>query len=542
MPYPTTIMGRTTWRLLLAALLLAVAVAGGGCLLPPIESQSGIPTANTLTIFGSGPLTLDPALSQDSGSHTYIVQIFSGLVTLDEDLNVVPDIAQSWTVETTAQGTAYTFHLRSGVRFHDGSEVTADDFKYSLDRACRPETGSPTAPSYLNDIIGVQQVLDGEAETISGVQAVDDATLMITIDQPKAYFLAKMTYPVAFVVDSANVESNDWWHKPNGTGPFTLQEWTRDELLLLKRNDLYYGDKAILGHVAFVLSGAPMQMYENDQVDVTGVSLYNLERAMDEENPLHDQLMMFPELSLTYFGFNSDEPPFDDPRVRQAFCLAVDHARVVSQVLKDSVSTASGILPPGMPGYSTELEGLDFDLARARDLLTEAGYGPGVSLPLITFNVPGAGANVPSSMTAVLYQWSQNLSDFGVDIEIRQLDSDAYFNRLEEEKDEVFFYGWVADYADPQDFLEILFRTDSANNVGHYSSPEADALLAQAAVEQDTEQRLALYRQVEQIMVTDAACLPLWFGQNYILVNPRVEGYALSPLGIPLLTNVSVTD
>jgi oligopeptide transport system substrate-binding protein len=145
-------------------------------------------------------------------------------------------------------------------------------------------------------------------------------------------------------------------------------------------------------------------------------------------------------------------------------------------------------------------------------------------------------------MTAVLYQWAQNLSDFGVKIDIRQLDSDAYFYRLDEEKDDVFFYGWVADYADPQDFLEILFGTDSANNVGHYSSPEADALLAQAAVEQDEATRLGLYQQVEQIMVSEGACLPLWFGQNYILVNPRVQGYALSPLGIPLLTTVTVSD
>jgi oligopeptide transport system substrate-binding protein len=295
-----------------------------------------------------------------------------------------------------------------------------------------------------------------------------------------------------------------------------------------------------VGHVAFVLSGAAMQMYETGEIDVTDVSIWDLERVMDEENPLHQQLMMFPELSLTYFGFNTQKPPFDNPKVRQALCLAVDRPRVVSQVLKDSVSAAYGILPPGMPGYNTELQGLDYDLDRARELLTECGYGDDVNLPTIIFNVPGAGGYVAASLTAVLYQWAQNFADFGLEIEIRQLDSDAYFYRLDEEKDDIFFYGWVADYADPQNFLEILFRTDSANNVGHYSNSQVDALLEQAATEQDTDKRFDLYQQVEQIMVSDAACLPLWFGQNYILVKPHVEGYTLSPLGIPLLAKVSV--
>ena len=535
-------MHNSARRSMLLALLLAVLCLGSSCILPSIESQSfTIPSENTLTIFGTSPLTLDPAISQEAESHTYIVQIFSGLVTLDQNMEVVPDIAENWTIETTAGGTVYTFHLRSGVKFHDGQEVTSDDFKYSLERACQPETGSPTAATYLNDIVGVEEVLAGQTETIEGVQTIDDSTLQITIDQPKAYFLAKLTYPVAFVVDEADVESGeDWWREPNGTGPFSLEEWRQDELLLLQANELYYRNKARVGHVVFVLSGAAMQMYETGEIDVTDVSLWDLERVMDEENPLHKQLMMFPELSLTYFGFNTQEPPFDNPKVRQAFCLAVDRPRVVSQVLKDSVSAASGILPPGMPGYNTELQGLDYDLDRARELLTECGYGDEVDLPTIIFNVPGAGGYVSASLTAVLYHWAQNFADFGLEIEIRQLDSDAYFYRLDEEKDDVFFYGWVADYADPQNFLEILFRTDSANNMGHYSNSQVDALLEQAAIEQDTDQRFDLYRQAEQIMVNDAACLPLWFGQNYILVKPYVEGYTLSPLGIPLLANVSV--
>lgn len=530
-------MCKLNWRsilLILIAFLCLSTICGSS-----IQSQAiSIPQTDTLTLYGSDPVTLDPAISQDSGSHTYITQIFSGLVSLDQDMKVVPDIAERWDTETTAAGTTYTFYLHSDVKFHDGRTVTAADFKYSWERACRPATASPTAATYLNDIVGVNQMLAGTADTIQGVEVVDDYTLRVTIDQPKAYFLAKLTYPVAFVVDQANVESGqEWWRKPNGTGPFKLEDWTPGQDLLLERNDLYYGDKAKVGHVAFLLSGSPMQMYEEGQIDVTDVSLSDLERVTDEANSLHTQLTVFPELSLTYIGFDTTKPPFDNPKVRQAFCYAVDKARVISQVLKDSVTPAYGILPPGMPGYDANFEGLSYDLAKAKSLLAEAGYGNGTDLPVIIFNIPGDGGYVPTSITAILYQWQLNL---GVQIQIRQLESDVYYYRLDEEKDEAFFFGWIADYADPQNFLDILFRTGTANNMGQYSNPEVDSLLDQAAIEQDSNTRLDLYRQAEEKIVSDAACLPLWFGKNYVLVKPYVTGYTLSPLGIPLLANVSV--
>lgn len=531
-------MSKLNWRSILLILIVFLCLSTTCGL--SIQSQSiSIPQTDTLSLYGSDPVTLDPAISQDSGSHTYITQIFSGLVSLDQDMKVVPDIAERWDTETTAAGTTYTFYLRSDVKFHDGRAVTAADFKYSWERACRPATASPTAATYLNDIVGVNQMLAGTADTIEGVEVVDDYTLRVTIDQPKAYFLAKLTYPVAFVVDQANVESGqEWWRKPNGTGPFKLEDWTQGQDLLLERNDLYYGDKAKVGHVAFLLSGSPMQMYEEGQIDVTDVSLSDLERVTDEANSLHAQLTVFPELSLTYIGFDTRKPPFDNPKVRQAFCYAVDKARVISQVLKDSVSPAYGILPPGMPGYDENFEGLSYDLAKAKSLLAEAGYGNGTDLPVITFDIPGEGGYVPTSITAILYQWQLNL---GVQIQIRQLESDVYYYCLNDEEDEAFFFGWIADYADPQNFLDILFRTGTANNMGQYSNPEVDSLLDQAAIEQDSNTRLDLYRQAEEKIVSDAACLPLWFGKNYVLVKPYVTGYTLSPLGIPLLANVSVS-
>src|SRR5512136_754400 len=317
--------------------LLALLCLGNNCLTRTSTPAISVPDGDTLILRDSDPSTLDPAMARETGSVGYIMQIFSGLVAFDESMNLVPDIAESW--ETDNTGTIYTFHLRDGVTFHDGRPVTAADFKYSWERACDPATGSETAGTYLNDIIGAVEMLAGDAQEMAGVQADGDYTLRVTIDQPRAYFLSKLAQPVAFVVDSSNVEGGaDWWREPNGTGPFKLKGWQAGELLLLERNDLYYRYQAKVGYVAFLLSGGySTQMYELDQIDVTGISLYDLERVMDPANRLHSQLAIFPQYNISYLGFNTTKPPFNDARVRRAFCQAVDKARVASQVLLDSV-------------------------------------------------------------------------------------------------------------------------------------------------------------------------------------------------------------
>ena len=172
-------------------------------------------------------------------------------------------------------------------------------------------------------------------------------------------------------------------------------------------------------------------------------------------------------------------------------------------------------------------------------MLIEAGFGDGADLPPVAITVPGEGGQLASWLTSILWQWNQDLE---AQIEVRQLESEAYISRLGEERDEMFLFGWVADYPDPQNFLEVLFRSDTVNNYGEYSNPEVDLLLQQAAIEQDSDIRFELYQQAEQLIVSDAACIPLWFGMNYVLVKPYVKGYVLSPLGIPLLANVSIED
>ncbi len=503
---------------------------------PPVqETPQTVYEGGTLNLYGIDPHTLDPAVSGEMTSHEYIVQLFGGLVRLDDDLEPVPDIAGEWKVSNG--GRTYTFYLRRDVKFHDGREVKADDFKYSWERACAPETGSLTAETYLGDIVGVREVLAGESEKISGVRVINDYTLEVTIDASRPYFLFKLAYTTAFVVDSFNVAAGgEWWRQPNGTGPFRLGQWDENRLFVLEKNELYYGEVAHLDSVVFHLwAGVPMQMYEMGEIDITGVSLSNIDRATDEAGPFYRELVIVSELSFFYLGFNCAEPPFDDANIRRAFTQAIDKDKLVSLVYRDMVQPADGILPPGIPGFNKDLSGLDYDVDEARELIRASRYGDVSELPPITITTTGWGASISQDLEAIIHEWRQNL---GVEVKVRQLEPQRFLYYLKEEKDEMFHAGWVADYPHPQDFLDILFHSGTENNYGEYYNPEVDALLEAAGVESDYQRSLTLYQQAEQILVADAACLPLWFGESYILVKPYVKGYKVNPMGVPSLNSV----
>jgi oligopeptide transport system substrate-binding protein len=521
--------GKGTWHVVFLVLVVVL-------FLFTLTSCSWWGSENALRLWDTGPVTLDPAISGDMSSHYYVMQIFSGLVRLDHDLNIVPDIAESW--ELSSDNKTYIFNLRENVKFDNGRGVRADDFKYSWERACDPDTDSGTAATYLGDIVGALDMLAGETEEISGIEVIGDYTLQVTIDAPKAYFLSKLAYPTAFVVDRDNVESGeDWWREPEGTGPFKLTEWQGGQSLVLERSQTYYGELARLEQVYYFLYGSPMVLYETEQIDVVSVFLPYIDRALDETGPFYSELAVTPELSLYYIGFNTAEPPFDDVNVRRAFCHAVDKERIAEVILRDMVSEAEGILPPGMPGYNEALEGLDYDIEEALDLIAASKYGDISNLPPITLTVDGYGNSIPAYLGAIIQEWQQNL---GVEISVRQLEPENYLYNVKQEKDEMFVTGWIADYPDPHNFLDILFRTGSEVNISGYSNPTLDTLLDQAAIEQNEIARLAMYEQAEQLIIDDAPCIPLFHGVNYILVEPYVKDYELSPMAIPDLSKVYI--
>jgi len=354
-----------------------------GCFGPISPTQSTVttsPTATyqaggTLNLYNTDPLTLDPAVVADSGSHAYVVQMFSGLLRLDENLLPTADIAKDWQV--SGDGKTYTFNLRQDVKFQNtGRGVTASDIKYSWERACLPATGSQTAGTYLGDITGVANVLSGKAATISGVVVKDNYTLQVTIDKPKSYFLSKLTYPTAYVVDKEQANKANWWLTPNGTGPFKLKSWTASTSLILSRSETYYGEKARVDTVYYGLySGNPMDLYETGKIDITGIGGSYIYKVTDPAGQFYKQLTVTPTLSISYVGFNTAVAPFDDVNVRRAFCMAVNKELIASLSYNNTVTAAYGILPPGMPGYNAGLNGLKFDVNAAKQAIEASRYG-----------------------------------------------------------------------------------------------------------------------------------------------------------------------
>ena len=490
------------------------------------------------------PPTLDPHLTTDATSGQIIIEIYGGLVTIDRDLNIVPDLAESWDI--SPDGRVYTFHLQPGATFHNGRPVTADDVQWSLERATNPLTESPVVDQYLGDIVGVKEKLNGDAQSISGVRVIDDSTLEIRIDAPKSYFLAKLTYPTGFVLDQENVESNprNWFRSPNGTGPFKLAQYDVGELLVLKRNDSYHLGPPHLAEVEMILSGGTsMLMYENDEIHISGVALADLDRLLDPGNSLNPELRRAPpSFSVQYIGMNVNEPPLDDPKVRQALNLAIDKQEIATIVLGDQVVPAQGILPPGFPGFNESLKGYEFNPVEARRLLEESSYGGDLeNMPPITITTAGSfGATVSLDMEVVLQMWEKNL---GIEAEFQQTEFATFLKDLHKRRFQMFDIGWIADYPDPENFLDILFHSESSNNHTNYNNPQVDALLEQARTETDQLVRYRIYNQIEQQIIDDAPWVPLWYsGERYVLVKPNVQDYLLPPLYIPRLRYVFLSD
>jgi len=329
----------------------------------------------------------------------------------------------------------------------------------------------------------------------------------------------------------------NWTDKPNGTGPFKLKEWKKDELVVLERNDDYYLEPAKLENVVFqIFAGRLMMMYEQGEIDTAGVYIDDLDRVLDPENPLNKELLTEPGIGIGYLGFNVTMPPFDDPKVRRAFALALDMDKILEVSWKENAERAGGFMPPGIPGHNKELEPLPFDPEQAKQLITESKYGSVDNLPPIVFYDY---RSVGDAEEAMIGMWQANL---GVTVEAEIIEElEEWYERSHNREFQLFSSGWGADYIDPQNFLEVLFHSQSEENRSAYSNPEVDAALEKAAVELDEEARLKMYQDIEKLILEGLPAVPFYHSwKSHVLVKPYVEGYSLTPIDANYWTEISI--
>jgi oligopeptide transport system substrate-binding protein len=495
--------------------------------------------------------TFDPALATDVNSITAINMVFTGLVQLDDELKVQPELAHSY--ELAPDGLSWTFHLRPGLKFSDGLSLTSRDIAYSIDRALQPTLKSTTAPIYLGLVLDADKLNTGKIKTIIGDSLItpDDSTITIRMRKKTSYFLQALTYPCSYVVERSLIEKygNAWTNhlsEGGGEGPWKVQKYNHSTGITLVPNQYYHGEKPRLRKqvLAFYKNVDTIyQAYQAGQLSIAGVPA----AMLDQARGMAREYQKIPTLSITYIGMNYLVKPFDIIKIRQAFALALNKDVIESRVLKNASLATNHIVPLGMSGYNPNLRGpageigTAGDISKARQLfaegLREGGYASPAALPPIKLTYPN---NSPTSndITAVCMQMWQSV--LGVDVKPDPVDTIALLTEIGSSANnpeglQMWRFGWVADYPDPQDWLTLQFDKGSPNNTMNYGqNNSSDAvqqqanqvLMRQADVNPDPNARLQQYMRAEQQLVEDVAWFPLTQGVVHRLVKPCVQGLA----------------
>jgi ABC-type transport system substrate-binding protein len=516
-----------------AALLLA------GCPGRGRPSASGSEPNVLRYALQTRPTRLDPAAVQDGDTIDLIQQIFEGLVQWNEKNEPSPNLAESW--EISPDGKVYTFRLKQDVLFHPPYErkLTAEDFVYSLSRAFWPETNSAVATTYLNDIAGADEMQKG-ARSLSGVRAIDERTLQITLVGRRPYFLGKLTYPCAFAVCREAIEKVNGPFDERamiGTGPFTLAEYRLGYKVTLSANARYHAGKPVLTGIERPIipdSTARQTRYESGETDITDAQRADLPR-IEADPVLKSQLRQFPRAAVWYLGMNPKAfAPFARREVRQAFAHAINKDALIRLALRGIGTRAEGVIPPGIPGHNPSFKGLEYAPEKARALLAKGGYPGGKGFPKLTIKFRTGYKQIEDGVLSIRNDLKQNL---GIEVDTQQVEWAQFLTQLNANQVACAHVRWSADYLDPQNFLTVLLRSGSPENNFNYSNPEYDRLCDAADAEADPQKRIALYQQAERIVVDDAPWVCLYFQRDIELHKPYVKGLRESLLGhLPHIT------
>jgi len=487
--------------------------------------------------FSEQPGTLDPALASDAYSSLVIAQIFSPLVGLASDLEPVPQVAESWTI--SRDGLVYLFQIHQGVRFHNGREVTAQDFVYSLTRLFQePFRSQGLAAGYLDAIVGVPEFVSGRARTIRGIRALDRYRLEIRLTRPYSALLSALALDQASVVPRECVEARGnrpFALYPVGCGPFRVSYRHDDDRLVLASNPAYFQGKPEIDSIVFYTPKGSVEGVDTEgakallrgEAAMANLPLNMLDEVKGRSNI---RVVRWQDLSLSFIGMNTRMPPLNDKRVRQAIALAMGREEMLKLWPAGKV-LSQGILPPGLPGYSPEPRTYPHDPEAARRLLAAAGYDSSHPLPPMTLWKVIPNQSVREVDTLMV----KTLAEAGIRVTLRYVSWTELDSVTTARKAPLFGFAWVADIPDPDTFLRSLFHSGSGTNYFRYSDAEVDSLLDVAQRTANPETRMNAYRKVEARVLQDAPLVPLFHSSTFVGLREEVSGLEVNPLGISTL-------
>lgn len=515
--------------LFLGILILLSMLLVSGC-----GNQISLPEGTISYAIKAEPASLDPAITTGLPESNAELELFEGLTRIDKDGIPQPALAEKW--EISPDGMTYTFHLREGICWSDGTPITAEDFVYSWRRALDPNTASQIA--YMLFVLENGEAYNSDEATADevGVRAIDERTLEVQLGEPAAYFLGLTAFHAFYPVPKHIVEENpETWASSDknlvSCGPYILKKWIHSSEIIMMKNDKYWNvDNVKPPCITMPISESAatrVNFLESGNADIV------------EEPPAADEARLrelglyksCPMLGTIYYVFNLEKAPFDNPKVRQAFAMAIEREDFVHNVIRSGKEPAYAFVPPGMI-----IDGKDFRSAEyerlmkenadeSKRLLKEAGYN-GEAITLLY----GTSESSKAICEGIQAMWKKNL---GVDVELANQETKVFYASRDNGDYQVAYANWIADFSDPMNFLDIYY---DPNNESRYKNPQFLELVDRAKRETDSVKRTEYMHQAEQLLIDDCVIIPLYYSSMNLVVNPKLKGYFTSPMGLVDLT------